>query len=226
MKKRSLLAMVSSVVLVGALGAGATLAYFSAQTGPVTNTFTMKQDGIVLDLWEHGVVENSYMADNDVVVKAGEGNGNTYANLVPGLTFAKDPTVTVGAGSVKCAIFASVENANTALTHNMLPSWEQIGQVGNVTYYEYVGEDTTENDDYAIVDATAGDVNTAVFETVTVSANANATTTFEPIIIKAAAVQVEGSVDAKTGTVELREAEIVEAEGLEMLKKINQKLNG
>ena len=86
MKKKQLFTMVGSLALVGAIGAGATLAYLSDTEGQLTNTFTMGESiNIFLD-----EKNNDSTSDDKRVEK-----GNNYVDVLPGVPVFKDPTVTV-----------------------------------------------------------------------------------------------------------------------------------
>lgn len=75
-----------SLVLVIATAVGTTLALLTAKTDPVTNTFTAGKVSITL---KETPVEKY--------------------KLIPGATLAKDPTVTVEAGSENCWLFVKVD---------------------------------------------------------------------------------------------------------------------
>lgn len=81
MNKRKLLTMVLALVLIGAVGIGATLAYFTDKE-EATNIVTMGHVDIELteDAWTHGE----------------EG----ITGVMPGQVIAKDPTITVAQGSL------------------------------------------------------------------------------------------------------------------------------
>lgn len=102
------------VLVIGASVAG-TLAWLSAKTGTVTNTFTSaelfdtddEENPGSFTLWEHKVadVDNDGVyewvkTDGESVIKvdnremADEVNGNSY-NILPGVNIPKDPTVDV-----------------------------------------------------------------------------------------------------------------------------------
>lgn len=94
-KNRKIALVLACAVLLVASTVYVTLAYLSA-TDSVTNTFTVGKVGIVLDeakVDEYGEAEN-----HDVRVTE-----NQY-KLVPGLTYVKDPTVTVKGGSELCYV--------------------------------------------------------------------------------------------------------------------------
>ena len=58
MRKKSLVSMVAAMGLVAAIGVGATLAFLSAETKTLTNTFTFTDQGIDLRLDEAKVVNS------------------------------------------------------------------------------------------------------------------------------------------------------------------------
>ncbi|MGN0715610.1 MAG: SipW-dependent-type signal peptide-containing protein, partial [Anaerovoracaceae bacterium] len=88
-KKKALLMMVCAVmlVLVSVMG---TMAYLTS-TDEVVNTFTVGKVAITLD-------EAKANADGTLVPNADRVKANSY-KLLPGHTYAKDPMVTVLAGS-------------------------------------------------------------------------------------------------------------------------------
>lgn len=93
---RKVLLLACSAVLLVCLSVGATLAYLTSQTEEVKNTFTVGKVAITLD--EAAIEEDektgNWVEDSDATrVKT-----NAY-HLMPGLTYAKDPTVTVIADS-------------------------------------------------------------------------------------------------------------------------------
>lgn len=86
-KNKKLIAMICTVLLlVGA--AGATLAWLTDKTDPVTNTFTT----------------------SDINIDLKETTGETY-EMVPGSDIAKDPKVIVKPGSEACYLFIKVKTA-------------------------------------------------------------------------------------------------------------------
>jgi len=96
MKKK--LTLVVSLLLVMALSIGGTLAYLTDKTDAVTNTFTIGNVDITL-------TETDSKLDNDE-----NGNTNSY-KFVPGVVLAKDPLVTVEAGSESCYVFVQIDEA-------------------------------------------------------------------------------------------------------------------
>lgn len=84
---RTLVALLAVVLVIGCV-AGGTVAYLIDKTEPVTNTFTFGNINIEL-------------AESPAEYK-----------IVPGVDIAKDPFVTVKAGSEKCYLFVKVEEKN------------------------------------------------------------------------------------------------------------------
>lgn len=133
MKKKTLTIAIA-LVLVVALAVGATWAYLTAQSGPVTNTFTV---GKILDnkasftLNEHPLknadtTDGVYKLDMDAApVQAVE-----YSAVMPGVNLPKDPTVTIKAGALKADayLFVVVDNQLAeGLSYTLDGAWKAIG---------------------------------------------------------------------------------------------------
>lgn len=95
--KKKILALTLVFALALALGIGGTVAWLTAQTSPVVNTFTVGDINITL-------------------AETGTTNNAKNYTFVPGDTLAKDPKVTVIAGSEDCYLFVKVEEANNTAT--------------------------------------------------------------------------------------------------------------
>lgn len=97
--KRKALMIVLCMVLVAAVSVMGTLAYLTDRES-VVNTFTVGQVGIELDealVNEQGQpIKDGEVTEPDEADRTSEGN---IYHLLPGLSYVKDPTVTVGAGS-------------------------------------------------------------------------------------------------------------------------------
>ena len=96
--KKVIVLALCAILLVAASVMG-TLAYLTS-TATVQNTFTAGNVTITMvesDVDEYGKNPN------------GTANANEY-KLVPGHTYTKDPTITVGADSEDCYIFVKIEN--------------------------------------------------------------------------------------------------------------------
>lgn len=91
MKKKIVIALVAAALLVGGV-AGGTLAWLTAESQEVQNTFTVGDITIKLDETTKGdTADGKY-------------------KIVPGGKSAKDPTVTVEAGSEECYVYVLIEN--------------------------------------------------------------------------------------------------------------------
>ena len=116
MKKKALLCAVA-VVLVLCCAIGGTLAWLTAKTDTVTNTFTV----------------------GDINIELKE-TPRDY-KMVPGNTIAKDPKVTVKAGSEACWLFVKVEksaNLDSFISYDIADGWTALPGVDGV-YYREVG---------------------------------------------------------------------------------------
>lgn len=111
MKKK--LTTVLAIVLVVALSVAGTYAYLTAKTAQVKNTFTV--GNVNIDLKET----------------------TTDYKMIPGMTIAKDPKVTVKANSEDCWLFVKVEksaNFDSFLTYDMAADWTALEGVDGVFY--------------------------------------------------------------------------------------------
>ena len=125
MKKKSIALFLAVVLALGAVTAG-TLAWLTAGTTAVVNTFTT--------------------SDIDITLAETEGGVNREFKMVPGYTIDKDPKVTVVAGSEKCYLFVKLEkssNFDTFLTYKIASGWRELTGVNGV-YYRVVESGTTD----------------------------------------------------------------------------------
>ena len=104
------LALVLSLILVIGCVAGGTLAWLTADSGPVTNTFT----------------------ESNIVITLGETKPqNKTAPMVPGWTIDKDPKVTVVDGSEDCWLFVKITestepNLDDYISYAIASGWEIV----------------------------------------------------------------------------------------------------
>lgn len=161
MKKKIAISIVA-VALVLCCAIGGTLAWLTDKTGPVTNTFTVGD--INIDLAE---TTSDY-------------------KMVPGNTIAKDPKVTVEAGSEACWLFVKVTksgNFDQFLTYEMADGWTQYEGTTDVWYREVAASNA--NQEFEVLkDSKVTVKGTVTKEMMTSSDFTNPTLTF-----KAAAVQ-------------------------------------
>ena len=120
MKKKSFI-MALALVLVFAVAVGGVVAWLTAKTDSVVNTFTIGDINIAL-------TESK----------------NLNLKMVPGNEIAKDPKVTVKADSEACYLFVKVEksaNFDTFMTYTMAEGWTQLPNVAGVFYREVPATD-------------------------------------------------------------------------------------
>lgn len=119
MKKKNVLMMALSLALVAVIAVGGTLAYLTADTGTLTNTFEFTTKNIALKLEETAYkadsssfygynVEGIGDASSKTVNATGTDDGITYTDIVPGAQISKEPKLTVVADSVDCYVYALV----------------------------------------------------------------------------------------------------------------------
>lgn len=153
--KPMLIAM--AVVLLLGCVTGGTLAWLTATTTPVTNTFTTADVSITLT--------ETFNTDSNNDNK----NDKWVAQMIPGYSYKKDPVVTVKDDSEDCWLFVKFEekyNASTYLTYtsNLTTDngWTQGDGTkipSNVWYRQVMKADTTKSwnllkDDIVTVNAT------------------------------------------------------------------------
>lgn len=170
MKKKVL--SIVAVVLVLCCAIGGTLAWLTAQTNPVVNTFTV----------------------GDINIELTE--TTTNYKMVPGNTIEKDPKVTVKANSEACWLFVKVEkssNFDSFMTYAMADGWTALPGVAGVYYREVAA--TTAATDFSVLK----DNSVLVKDSVT-KADLNALTrdTFPTLTFTAYAVQKDNVADAAT----------------------------
>lgn len=107
MKKKSIALLMAAVMLFG-IAVGGTIAWLTAETTKVENTFTFGDIDIVLDETD---TDNS----GTNVTTNGRDKANAY-NLIPGATEIKDPKVTISEDSEKCYVFVKINVSNNSKT--------------------------------------------------------------------------------------------------------------
>lgn len=114
MKKKGLaLVLALALMVVGAVAG--TLAWLTAKSDVVTNTFTT----------------------SDIKVELTETTGTNY-KMIPGYTITKDPKATVLTGSEKCYLFVKLEkseNFDTYLKYGIADGWTKLDGVTDTVYY-------------------------------------------------------------------------------------------
>lgn len=122
--KKKRISLVMALVLVLSCVIGGTLAWLTAKTDSLTNTFTVGDINITLE------------------------ETKSDFKMVPGDTIDKDPTVTVEAGSEACWLFVKVEkssNLGDFITYTIDGGWTALtGEDG--VYYREVPATTADTD--------------------------------------------------------------------------------
>ena len=119
MKKKGLALVLALTLLVVGVVAG-TLAWLTAKSDTVTNTFTT----------------------SDITVKLEETKGTPVTSgkefkMIPGYTISKDPTATVLAGSEECYLFVKLDestNFKNYMTYEMDEGWTVVPGKTNVYF--------------------------------------------------------------------------------------------
>lgn len=130
MKKKSL-ALVLALAMIVVCVVGGTLAWLTATTPEVKNTFTTSDVDITLT------------------------ETTTNYKMIPGYTIDKDPKVTVLAGSEDCYLFVKVEkstNFDTFMTYTIATGWTR-GDGTNIpsnVYYREVAA-STDNQEFGVL---------------------------------------------------------------------------
>lgn len=112
--------MILAVVLIVGISVGGTLAWLTATSDTVTNTFTV----------------------GDINIDLTETTGQSY-KIVPGGEDRKDPTVTVLKNSENCYVYVTVDNTvvlngTVVATPNIDPTnWIEVRTTGTKTLYRY-----------------------------------------------------------------------------------------
>ena len=164
--------MLLALVLVIGVAAGSTVAWLTAKTDSVVNTFTY----------------------GDINITLAETTGNSY-KIIPGKDISKDPKVTVKDGSEACWLFVKVEKegdfVENKVTYEIADGWNALTGVDGV-YYREVGAVTADTD-FAVIK----DNRITVSDQLT-KAEVNSITTQPTLTFTAYAVQQDGINDAAT----------------------------
>lgn len=103
--KKKLVILVLALALTVTAVVGGTLAWLTATTGEVKNTFTTANIGVTLT--------ETFNTDTN-----NDGTNDAWkAQMIPGFSYSKDPVVTVANDSVDCYLFVKFEEKNNASTY-------------------------------------------------------------------------------------------------------------
>ncbi|MBR5125964.1 MAG: SipW-dependent-type signal peptide-containing protein [Oscillospiraceae bacterium] len=151
--KKIVAALLAAVLLIG-VGVGGTLAWLTATTGDVTNTFTVGD--IAIDLKEHKLNETGTAL---LTGTGNEVNAESNYKIVPGDEQPKDPFVRFTKDSEPCWLFVKVEEKNNTVdtsdkkyvTYSVDTSvWTELTGVTGV-YYKELEALTTTGTTYSIL---------------------------------------------------------------------------
>lgn len=135
MKKKNVLLMALSMVLVAVISIGSTLAYLTASDDKVVNSFEFA-NGITVTL-----DEDQPAATGDETISANADGGYSYTNVVPGQTLNKAPKLTVTT-SVDAYVFARVTPGENMTIGTITDGWTKLEGVetstGKLVYYKAV----------------------------------------------------------------------------------------
>ena len=147
--KKLIIAVVAlSLALVGVVGG--TLAWLSATSKTVTNTFTYGT--IKIELEE---TMGDEQTDGSIL----------FSRVLPGAQVAKDPTVTVVEGSEKCYVYVLIDNQlKGSAEYNIMSTWTEVKTTATKTLYRY----------FEVVDAISAEKKLPVFTQRTFSEELNA----------------------------------------------------
>lgn len=142
MKKRTM-ALVAAMLLIVGVVIGSTLAWLTAKTDSVVNTFTPSNINITL-------------AETP----------NVVYKMIPGYTIDKDPVVTVLKGSEKSYLFVKLEkseNFDKYMIYKMADGWTEVEKNGNtIVYGRIVDKSETEDQAFHVLWNDKVSVNTSV----------------------------------------------------------------
>lgn len=164
-----------ALVLVVGCAVGGTIAWLTATTEPVVNTFT------------YGKIK----------IELTETTGNAY-KIIPGVNISKDPKVTVKADSEACWLFVKVAEEGTfvanRVTYSIAEGWTALDATNHPgVYYREVDAVTADTDFYVLAgDTTYPNGVVTVSENLTKKDIKGLTETRPQLIFTAYAVQKDG----------------------------------
>lgn len=127
---RVLVMAVALTLIIGGI-IGGSVAWLTATSNTVTNTFTV----------------------GNIDIELTEESGSTY-KMVPGNTIQKNPKVTVKTGSEACWLFVKIEKQNKIddfITYSVDEGWTALPNVDNV-YYREVNATTSGVNEFYVLD--------------------------------------------------------------------------
>jgi len=124
---KKIIALLMSLMLIIGGAAGGTIAWITTQTTPLVNTFTV----------------------GDINIELKE--TTTDFKIVPGVDIAKDPKVTVKAGSEACWLFVKIDKSANFSDYledfTLATGWTKLSESSNVYYREVDARSNANNSD-------------------------------------------------------------------------------
>ena len=132
MKKKTFAIILALVLAFGAV-IGGTIAYITATTDDVINTFTVGD--INIELKEHEINADGALTTDETTAI------NTY-KIIPGTDLNKDPFLRVKAESEACWVFVKIteENWSTKLTYTVDDGWTELTSAAGTGFKVYYKE--------------------------------------------------------------------------------------
>lgn len=109
------LVLVLAVMMIVGISVGGTLAWLTAKSDTVENTFTVGDINITLT--------ETWNTESDAT---NDGLDSWSAKLIPGTEYAKDPKVTVLANSEKCYLFVEFNETNTTINNKAILTYTSM----------------------------------------------------------------------------------------------------
>ena len=131
MKMKKTFTIVVSVLLICCCIVGGTVAWLTAKTAPITNTFTI----------------------GNITITLVETQGASNYKIVPGTEYAKNPTVIVARGSEACWLFVKVaasEHVSEYVEYAIADGWTQLAGDDTV-WYRSVASNESEDQSFQVI---------------------------------------------------------------------------
>lgn len=147
MNMKKIVASASALALTAAVAVGGTLAWLTANTNTITNTFTIGKVGIEL-------YEKDYKTGGDTWLDASKNAQRQEFKLVPGEDVAKEVKAKVTAGSEKSIVYLKVTKGDTFGTYfenfAVDTNWKPLD--GHENFYYQIVEAENAGKDIKIMD--------------------------------------------------------------------------
>lgn len=127
-KKLTIAVVALSLVLLGVVGG--VVAWLTAESGTVTNTFSYGSIALTLEETRDSITNTT---------------GFAYTNVVPGDKLEKKAAVTVTDGSENCYVYILINNElNGSASLDIQANWKKVVEDGNWVLYRYTDSEITD----------------------------------------------------------------------------------